>query len=418
MSDAAYLPALQALFASRRKGIDFGLERMRTCLDALALPGECTTVQVAGTNGKGSTAQMLASVLRAAGYSVGVFSSPHLLSICERFSLDDGPVSRERFLAAYRAVQPHAESLTFFEQVTALAAWIFADARVQVAIYEVGLGGRLDSTTAIPADLALVCGIGLDHEEFLGSSLQEIAAEKAGIFRSGAPAIIGLSAPPDIRELLADIARKRQALPVLVDARHRDEVPGTLGLIGAHQRANAALAIAACHALRASGLDISRQAIERGLAVASVAGRFQKVGERLWIDGAHNAQASEALAALLASETPDKPWVMVVGLSKEKRIADFLRPLLPHCAALYATAAANERAQNADAVADAASALGASQVEVVADSGEAVRRALANFPEQPVLVTGSLLLLGEVMAGLGLGQPDPVWTSDPSRPAA
>lgn len=417
MSEAAYSRALQALFASRRKGIDFGLERMRACLDSLALPAPSTVIQIAGTNGKGSTAQMLASVLRASGYSVGVFSSPHLLSICERFGLDDGPVSRERFLAAYEAVQPCAASLTFFEQVTALAAWIFADAGVDVAIYEVGLGGRLDSTTAIAANLTLVSGIGLDHEEFLGNSLQEIAAEKAGIFRAGVPALIGLSAPPTIRQLLADIARERQALPVLVDARHTREVPAMLGLIGAHQRANAALVIAACEALSAAGLNISRQSTRQGLACATVPGRFQQVGERLWIDGAHNAQAGEALAALLASETPSQRWVMVIGLSKEKRVAEFLRPLLPHCAALYATSAGNERAQAAETVAEAALALGAPNVEVVVDAGEALRQALKSFPEQPVLVTGSLLLLGEVMAGLGLGQADPIWTSDPSRPA-
>src|SRR5690606_21013612 len=125
--------------------------------------------------------------------------------------------------------------------------------------------------------LTLVCGIGMDHEEFLGSSLQKIAAEKAGTFREGVPALIGLSAPPAIRQLLADIARERQALPVLVDARHVREVPATLGLVGAHQRANAALVIAACDALNAAGSNIARQAIEQGLACATVPGRFQRI---------------------------------------------------------------------------------------------------------------------------------------------
>lgn len=407
---------MQALFAARRKGIDFGLQRIRDCLQALALPKPGIVVQVAGTNGKGSTCQMLACALRASGLSVGVFSSPHLLTVCERFGLDDGPVSRDRFLAAYQAIEVHAGVLTFFEQMTAMATWIFADAKVDVAIYEVGLGGRLDSTTALEVDLSLVSGIALDHEEFLGSTLEDIAKEKAGIFRPGVPALVGLSASSAIRESLAAHARNAGAVPILVDDSHLARVPASLRLAGLHQRRNAALVVAACESLIRSGIRIPEEAISTGLSSASLSGRFQKISDFVWVDGAHNAQAAEALAALLSHAYPGERWVMVVGLSQEKRIADFLRPLLPHCSRLVVTSGASDRAQDVELIADAADVLGV-QAHIVASVSDALAWAQATFPRQRILVTGSILLLGELLASLGHGLTDPLWLSDPSRRA-
>ncbi len=391
---------------------------MRACLSALDLQHRPVVVQVAGTNGKGSTCQFIASVARAAGYRVGVFSSPHLVTVRERFTLDEGPVSVERFMAAYQAVREEVGELTFFEQMTALAAWIFDDAKVDLAIYEVGLGGRLDSTSALRADLTLVSGIGLDHEEFLGSTLEAIASEKAGIFREGVPAIIGMSAPHAIREQLVDMARATQAPAHLVGAAELARVPEELCMCGPHQRANAALALAACDALVGLGMAIPEPALSEGLRNARLAGRFERIESDLWIDGAHNGQAALALALLLAEEASldPRPWVLVVGLSREKRIAEFLAPLVGLCTAIYATSASNERAQSAAAIAEAARQAGAARVECVQPGTEALREARKNFPGHRILVTGSLLLLGELLAELGHGDPDPLPLSDPSAP--
>ncbi|MCP4448819.1 MAG: hypothetical protein GY811_26320 [Myxococcales bacterium] len=407
MQEAAYESSLSSLFAARRSGIDFGLERMRVCLKDLALEHRpLATIQVAGTNGKGSTSALLANVLTRAGLRVGVFSSPHLLSICERFRINSAPVARETFVSAFDAVQTCAEQLTFFEYITAMAAWLFDEARVDVAIYEVGLGGRLDSTTAVDADLSIVTGIGLDHCDFLGDTLEEIALEKAGIFRCGVPAIIGLAAERKIRELMASRAER----PVMVGRVHLEQIPEMLALRGAHQRLNAAAVVAAVVSLRERGIDISEEALKVGLETATLAGRLEEVVPGVWIDGAHNSQASLALShALLEQEK----LTMVIGLSNTKDIAGFLEPLRGHCARLIATCAEGERGYPAEQVASQAAQLGFSAIEVQPVAADAVAR--ARTYGSAVLITGSLLLLGEVLSSLGRPGADPRLVTDPGK---
>jgi dihydrofolate synthase/folylpolyglutamate synthase len=406
--DAGYAQALAQLFAARRAGIDFGLERMRDCLQALALQHKPkAVVQIAGTNGKGSTSAFVAQILQTAGYRVGVFSSPHLLTICERFRIDGKNVSRKRFVEAHEAIGALEANLTFFEHSTGMAAWLFDDANVDVAIYEVGLGGRLDSTTAIPSTLSIVTGIGLDHCEFLGDSLEDIALEKAGIFRPGVPAILGLSASPSIRSLMASKAER----PLWVEAKHLDAVPPRLALRGLHQRRNAACALLAARTLRdEQGLDVTDSDVEAGLATATLAGRMEEVEPGLWIDGAHNPQAAQALAGLLEGG----PTVtLVVGLSNTKDIGEFLAPLRPHAHRLIATEGQGDRAYPAGKIADAATSLGFLNVEVETNSAQAVARARTLGGD--VLVTGSLLLLGEVLSDLGKPGADPMVLTDPSK---
>ncbi len=403
MSEAAFARALSSLVDARRRGIDFGLERIAECLQQMKLAHTpLATVQIAGTNGKGSTAAFLAEVLGQADYRVGVFSSPHLLTICERFRIDGMPISQADFLRAHAAVNKCACKLTFFEHITAMAAWLFDEAKVDVAIYEVGLGGRLDSTTALPATLSVVTGIGLDHCEFLGDTLEEIALEKAGIFRSGVPAVIGLGAKASIRELLA--AQTSEA--IMVGAEHMAAVPDSLDLKGAYQRENAACAVAAAAAL---GLAIDDAAIRNGLGRATLDGRMQRVGEGLWLDGAHNPQAAKALAEQIASEAP---WTLVVGLSNTKDIAGFLRPLLPHCTHLIATQATGDRSYPAAEVLAVAQGLGMTSAVAEPDIELALEKAHAK--NNKVLVTGSLLLLGDVLTVLGHPGADSLLVTDPS----
>jgi dihydrofolate synthase/folylpolyglutamate synthase len=405
-----YTEVLKALYGARRKGIDLSLDRMESCLHSMELldGGAACTIQIAGTNGKGSTAICLASILQSAGLRVGVFSSPHLLSLTERFSVDLKAASRDALASAYWAVKPHAEGLTFFEQITAMAAWLFRSNSVDVAIYEVGLGGRLDSTTAISTQVGVVTGIGLDHCEYLGNTLTEIADEKAAIFREGSRAVIGTSAPAEIREQLQGRAKSAGARVWMVGERERSLVPDTLQMRGLHQRENAACAIAAVMALREIGMAIPDASMDAGLCRAEIAGRLQEVEEGLWMDGAHNAQASEALATAVVA---DAPWVLVVGLSAGKNIGEFLAPWIPLCSHLIATEAANDRACSADEI--AAQAHDFLSVEVQKSTILALKRARAIAGEGPILVTGSLLLLGEVLQGLGHGPADPFVVSDP-----
>ncbi len=405
-----YEDVLTTLYASRRKGIKLGLEGVRAALEDLGLQdgGAAHLVQIAGTNGKGSTAQFLASILAESGIRVGVFSSPHLLSLCERFAVGGAAVSREVLVAAYTATASIISELTFFEQATVLAAWIFKNQGVQVAIFEVGLGGRLDSTSALDVDLGVVTGIALDHCEYLGTELSQIAEEKAAIFREGARAIVGLSAPDEIRQQLRATALRLGATPLMVDEAHLGRLPERLKMLGAHQRENAACAVAAALALREAGLEILEERIAPALSKTEITGRLQEVQPGLWLDGAHNAQAAEALAAAIAARAPG---VMVVGLSTGKDGAGFLTALREHCDLLILTETTSERAASALDIRAAAKDFPA--VEIHEAPASAIEHARRVAEGRPILVTGSLLLLGEVLALLGLGSADPFVVSDP-----
>lgn len=405
-----YAEVLGALFASRRSGIDFGLGRVRKCLEVLALPSPAHVVQVAGTNGKGSTANYIAGALEANGVATGVFSSPHLLSICERFRISGKPVGRKDFVRAYNAVEYCIGELSFFEQITVLAAWLFADAGVSVAIYEVGLGGRLDSTTALPADIGLVTGIALDHCEFLGDSLEEVAAEKAGIFREDCPAIIGLSATKAIRELLATLAQKRGSHVRWVGDEHRRALP-PLTLAGAHQEENASAAMAVVGELQRRGLLLDSQVCRAAIANAKFPGRLQEIADNLWVDGAHNSQAAEALAAAILD------WesvILVVGISAGKDVEAFLRPLQACCHTLIVSEAQSDRALAASAIAEVASTLGFGQTLQEADLPLALERARELAGPRAILVTGSLFIVADALAMVSSEAKDPILLSDPA----
>ncbi|MBL4636864.1 MAG: hypothetical protein JKY56_23635, partial [Kofleriaceae bacterium] len=344
---------------------------------------------------------------------------PHLLSICERFVVSGRAITRETFVRAHRAVADsaaaeEASQLTFFEQITAIAAWVFADAEVDVALYEVGLGGRLDSTRAIPADIGVVTGIGIDHCEFLGDTLELIAKEKAGIFRRDCPAIIGLSATPEVRTVLASAAEVVGSHVRWVGSEHSARVPDLLAL-GSHQRENAAAAIAVLQALRERGLHLDEERCSVGLANATFAGRLQQVDDCLWVDGAHNAHAAQALAQ--AIDTWQAGATLIVGMSAGKDMHGFLAPLLGHFGRCIVTQASSERAAPMSELADAAQALGMANVGIVPTVSLAIEKARASSPGKPILVTGSLFTVADALAALNPGAVDPIALSDPSSAA-
>ncbi len=401
-----YPELLRALFEARRLGMDLGLDRVRDVLARLGDPQRRmgTVVHVGDTNGKGSVGAFVEAIARATGASTAVFSSPHLSRLAERFRVDGAPVDDDVVLAAGQAVLDAQGDtpLTFFEQVTAIAFRVFAEAQVDVSVIEVGMGGRLDSTNVVDPAAAVVTGVALDHTQFLGDTLPAIAREKAGIFKPGRPAIVGRCGVADMTVVLATLAAKAGATPVVV-ADAACDADLALGLAGPHQRANAAVAIAV-----ARQLGWSDTATREGLAAARLPGRLERVADEppTWIDGAHNPHAAAVVAGAVPSRT------RVLAVSKGKDVAGLVGILATGAARIIATEAGGDRAESADAVAAAArEAAPDAIVEVEPDAARAFAASAAG--PGPVLVAGSLFLAGLARQYFCGDPADPVALRDP-----
>jgi dihydrofolate synthase/folylpolyglutamate synthase len=392
-----YLVGLQPL------AMRFGLERMERALDALGHPERRFPVlQVGGTNGKGSTCAMAASALAEAGHGVGLYTSPHLVRFNERIAVRGEPIddaALEAAVAEVRRACPwhdaagEGERLTYFEFATLAGLVHFARAGVDVAVVEVGLGGRFDATTAIRPAVTAVARIGLDHTQLLGDTVEQIAFEKAGIFKRGVPAVVHAHQPPGALETLRAEAARRGA-PLTVAPESWD---GSIALRGPHQRGNAALAAAALRALRDAGVPVGDDAIARGIAGARWPGRLEEIGGVL-LDGAHNPDGAAALTAALQVLHPGRPVELVFGVLSDKDHGGMLRALAPAARRLHLVAPATPRARPAAALLEDARALGA-DADVHADLADALgcaRRAAADGAL--VCVAGSLYLVGEARA--------------------
>lgn len=334
---AAWLSYLENLHS---KTIDLGLERVSQVAARLDVLRPAPFVfTVAGTNGKGTTCRTLESILLAAGYRVGVYSSPHLIRYTERVRVQGeelAELDHTRSFAEIEAVRGET-SLTYFEYGTLSALWLFKQAKLDVVILEVGLGGRLDATNMVDADVAVVTSIALDHTDWLGPDRESIGREKAGVFRGGKPAVVGES---DMPYTIGEVAAEKGALLMRrgVDWqyeveqgqwRFRDGQGELTGLpLPQVPQPNAATALAA---LRASGLAVSEQAIRDGIASAILPGRFQIVrhNPRLILDVAHNPHAAAYLAGRLSAEPGRGRVLAVIGMLHDKDIAGTLACLEP-----------------------------------------------------------------------------------------
>lgn len=415
-----YRALLSWLYGARRAGVKLELSRMEACLARLGQPQRqlAAIAQVAGTNGKGSTAAFLEAALGAAGVVTGVFSSPHLLRFAERFRVRGEPVSEALLCAAGARVRAadEGEQLTFFERATAMAAVALAEAGAEVAIFEVGLGGRLDATTAIGADVAAVTGVALDHQAYLGDTLTAIAGEKGAIFRRGQRAVIGCSGEPAAVPVLRAWAERAEVGSLeIVDEGRVGDVP--LGLVGEHQRANAACALAMAESLAALGVVKDEPgAFAAGLSRAELAGRLQHIADApaIWVDGAHNPHAASALARALGA-LGDGPVIAVCGTAADKDIAGVVAPVAAICDGFIATCADNPRAASPEAIAEAGR-LANPRLKVTScpQVARAIERAreLAT-PRGTVIVYGSLLVCGEAIAHVTGAPRDPVILTDP-----
>jgi dihydrofolate synthase / folylpolyglutamate synthase len=383
--------------------IKLGLHNTELLLNALDNPERAfQSIQIAGTNGKGSTAAMLDSICRAAGIKTGLYTSPHLVSITERIKLSGVEITREEFAACATTVREMAEQLearpTFFEQVTAIALHAFRNAGIELAILETGLGGRLDSTTAANAHIVAITQIALDHQEYLGSTIASIAAEKAAIIRPGVRAVIGRQQYSEALNVLLQRCKETGVTPTLVDDSRSIAEGVTLALRGRHQIENAAVAIHLAELLRETGFDISHAAIAAGLETAQHPGRLELIPRRpaFLIDGAHNSAGAESLRTYL-DEFARRPLTLVFGAMRDKQLEQIGEILFPVADLLVLTTVDNPRSAMVEMLEPIALRYAQGKVLKSDGSAAALQMALANTPgEGMICVAGSLYLVGEM----------------------
>lgn len=415
----------------RPKIIDLSLDRVFAALVRLGNPQHRLppVFHVAGTNGKGSTVAFLRSILEAAGHQVHVYTSPHLVRFNERIVAAGREITDDVLIDALERCDEAVgdDKLTYFETITCAALVAFAETPADYLVMEVGLGGRLDATNVLEKPLAaVVAPVDLDHQHFLGDTIAQIAAEKAGIFRRGAPAVIGRQSP-DAMAVLQNCAQETGA-PIFAlgeqwniytehgrliyqddDGLSDLDVPR---LAGAHQIDNAGLAIAA---IKAAGLSITDKDLSKGVSTARHPARLQRLtrgplidlarellGEapELWLDGGHNPHAGRAIARAMADmeERHAKPLVMIAGMQANKDARGFFEPFVGLAAKVFAVAAKKDGVASADDVAKAAREAGL-EAERCASVEGAMRLACQYTEKEPprVLIGGSLYLAGEVL---------------------
>jgi dihydrofolate synthase/folylpolyglutamate synthase len=416
-----YPETLDYLFSLHRFGIKLGLETITDLLDRLDNPQRrYATIHVAGTNGKGSSSAMLASILQSSGYRVGLYTSPHLIDFRERIRVQEVDISEEAVCALIEQIRRTANplaALTFFEFTTALAFLHFMNQQVDIAVVEVGMGGRFDATNVLSPIGVLITGIGLDHEAYLGDSLQGIAQEKAGIITQKTPVVLG-PMPEDIvqifethaRKWLAPCFRMGQEFSLLETSARTFTYQGLrwniaglqTHLLGRHQMVNATNALAVLETAVDGTFPISESAIRSGLQGVRWRGRLEVVHRDplMIVDGAHNLAGAQVLFDFLYSQIHDgagRKLILVVGMMRDKNLQGFLRVFSPLVDQLILTQPRMERAASVD---DLKQAVDREDLVpcLLADSWEAVcqAKALAN-PSDVICVTGSLFLVGEVL---------------------
>lgn len=389
-----YREAIDWLFSTQMFGIKLGLDGTRHLLrEYLAFPGyETQVIHVAGTNGKGSTCAMIDSIARACGRRTGLFTSPHLIDYRERIRVSGVDIPEDACAAMLTGLRAICEGLehhpTFFEITLVLAMRWFRERECELVILETGMGGRLDATTAVPADVCVVTPIGLDHTQWLGGTLAEIAREKAGIFVPGKPVI---SAPQEdeARDVLEKEANVTRAPIEFIEG---PLLGYPLALPGEHQKWNAALAVAALHK---AGLPLNTDTVAYGLTRVSWPGRFEEIRPGVILDGAHNPHAAKVLAATWRERFPNKKAALVFSAVAAKDIAGILEHLAPLAGKILLCPVDTPRAVPAE---ELAAHLPPGSPPHACFSGFKQAFAALGDDERPVLIAGSLFLVGEARA--------------------
>lgn len=450
-TDWSYVTALRELWrrSSYERGFisnpfvdqaagDRGLRRVELLLEELRTPyaGQ-RIVHVAGSKGKGSTASMIAAITRAAGYQVGLYTSPHLHSFRERIAINGQPISESDFAAATRraaeaagrveADHPDIGQLTTFELLTAMALDHFHRAGCEVTVLEVGLGGTFDATNVVTPQVSVITTLDLEHTAVLGTTLPDIARAKAGIIKPGVPVVVGAQPDgviPTLREIAATCGSPMAVAGVdwSWSGTWRDfAVTGDWGtfaglrtaLPGAYQVSNAATAIAAAWTLRQADIAISEEAVRTGLARVHLPGRFERVtlddGRTILLDGAHSPASARALAGAIQDEFGSRKAVIVLGTSADKNVAAIGRALAPVSELVIATRSSNPRAASTEQVVAGLAEIGW-DIDVLEepDLPTALERARTAAGDNGfIVITGSLFTVADAREALGLGTSDP-----------
>jgi dihydrofolate synthase/folylpolyglutamate synthase len=420
-----YQAALDFLYSLEKFGMIFGLTQVEKILEAIGSPDTSIhSIHIGGTNGKGSTAAMMASILQQEGYRVGLYTSPHLIRFTERIKVNGKEIEeedvarltgwmRERIKAA--GITP---PFTFFDFTTAMALLHFSQRVVDLAILEVGLGGRLDSTNVVDPLLSIVTNVEKDHEDVLGKTILKIAGEKGGIIKKGRPFITAATQPRVLR-LFSKICRENGAPYFRVgkdfhntrvgerdfhyEGLHRKLWGVRLNLLGPHQVTNATTALGAMEVLEELGYTVSTQAMMEGLAVVEWPGRLERVSSSppVILDGAHNPAGALVLRKSLEQEFQFRRLILLIGILKDKDIKGILHTLAPVADHIILSKPCVERAASGTSLQKALGQNG-TKAEIVEDLHEAITRGISLTGEEDLLcITGSLYTVGEAKAFLG-----------------
>lgn len=418
MGGQNYDQTLSYLYDLQKYGIKFGLSSTSSLLGRIGNPqAGLKTIHIAGTNGKGSTAAMLSSILVRAGFKVGLYTSPHLVRFNERFRLNEQDIGDEEILdvfKAVRAVVDEREPPTFFEMTTAMALSLFAEKGVDWAILEVGMGGRLDATNVVQPQLTIINNVSFDHQEFLGSTLSRIAREKAGIIKRQVPLITAVKQPVALAviktrcaALNAPCYRLGRQIKVRTLGEQRFSYSGLgwrlenlhLPLAGRHQVVNAATALGGLEVLERWGYyNLDAEQIREGLVKTRWPGRLELLGKKpaVLLDGAHNYAGIVALRQALQEEYTYRRLILVLGIMADKDLRGMFLRLAPLAEHIILTRPTYERAAEPESLRAVAGEF-AERTELIRPVGEALERAMGlATSEDLVLVTGSLYFIGEV----------------------
>lgn len=426
-----YPETIEYLYGIRLFGQKLGLETMQYLLQLMGEPQKSLRfIHIAGTNGKGSVAAMLSAVLSTPGYKTGLYTSPHLVSFCERFQINGQPISEADVMRLVEEIRPMLEAVganpefhapTFFETITAIALRYFAEQKVDVVVWETGLGGRLDATNVIVPLVSAITNIAFDHTQYLGETLAQIATEKCGIIKPGVP-VVTAAAEEALRVIQSTAAAQGSPLTVVgrnvgatrlsedeecqrveLAGTRQDYGPLTIPLLGAHQTINCATAVAA---LEASGLTVDPKQVHEGLTRTAWPGRFQIVHHdpTVVLDGAHNAAAAERLAATLREHSAGRKLTLILGVLRDKNYDQMCQILAPLAVRVVCVPVNSERTSEPDQLArwcQAANPSARITVEQNLSAGYAQAR---NEGAETIAIAGSLFLVGEALDRLGFAK--------------
>lgn len=419
----SYNQCLQYMYGLRRFGIKLELSTVRDILKQLGNPQyKFASIHIAGTNGKGSIASTLSSILHEAGYKVGLYTSPHLIKFNERICINTKPIADENVVSSFKAVKdvhPGEREPTFFEYSTAMALYEFGAQNVDWAVIETGMGGRLDATNMVDPTVTIISNLSIEHKTYLGNTLEEIAGEKGGIIKNDVPLITGVRQKKALQVLKRIASEKQAPLFRLGDSfkvrRNRKDTftyygmdntwkEMRTGLLGNYQVDNTALVLAACEILRQKDVDISLDSIKQGIKKNKWPGRLEVISTAPYIiiDGAHNLVAARNLAAFLSDNLNGRKLTLITGILDDKPYKTMLESLVPLCDTVILTQPKIDRSLPPETLYSIVKSM-TQEIKIIPDVGEAVKYGIENASSNDaVCIAGSLYVVGEAKEALDL----------------